>query len=293
MRGMLPSLATALLVTLRALSVTASMATEPAPEELLASRGLKRSGMNFVVQSESELIPKVAKLQPDYRKLKNLYDQLAAAMQIQAEYDLLDDRWTVVNEQLRNVQAEIDAHPPTSNNELKQSWQNLLDAERQLRLVYNELRREVNLRYKRLVPEAEREQLQRDFLKQRDDFLETSRELREQADKIKDTYNTLSRDDGVKKSLDAIKVSTKARVSLGPSPDFKKASAWLINAVRSTSPESLAPKANKKNSKSIAKGKSAAKGKLATAGKERSSKSAQKGSGDNAAAPCEPAAKPK
>ena len=125
----------------------------------------------------------------------------------------------------------------------------------------------------------------RDFLKQRDDFLETSRELREQADKIKDTYNTLSRDDGVKKSLDAIKVSTKARVSLGPSPDFKKASAWLINAVRSTSPESLAPKANKKNSKSIAKGKSAAKGKLATAGKERSSKSAVEGSGDNAAAP--------
>ena len=105
----------------------------------------------------------MAKLQPDYRKLKNLYDQLAAAMQIQAEYDLLDDRWTVVNEQLRNVQAEIDAHPPTSNNELKQSWQNLLDAERQLRLVYNELRREVNLRYKRLVPEAEREQLHARF----------------------------------------------------------------------------------------------------------------------------------
>ena len=212
-----------LLVALGTLGGAASMAAEQTPEELLASRGLKRSGVLFILEAESEFVPKVTKLLPDYRQLKRVYDKLATAMQIQAEYDVLDDQWTLVNEQLRNVQAEMDAHPPTSNNELKQSWQNLLEAERQLRFQYNELRREVNLRNKKLVSDSEKKQLEHDFLKQRDDFLESSRELRALADTIKNNYNALSQDETVKKSLDALKISTKARVSLGPSPDFKKA----------------------------------------------------------------------
>ena len=64
--------------------------------------------------------------------------------------------------------------------------------------------------------------MQRDFLKQRDDFLETSRELREQADKIKDTYNTLSRDDGVKKSLDAIRGLDESRCVARPLSGFQE-----------------------------------------------------------------------
>jgi hypothetical protein len=293
MRDTRSSLATVLLVVLGTLGAAASMATEPTPEVFLASRGLKRSGVLFVVEGETEFVPKVNKLLPDYRQLKGLYDKLDTVMRFQAEYDVLDDQWTLVNEQLGNVQADIEAHPPTSNNELKQSWQNLLEAERQLRFQYNELRREVNLREKKLVSDSEKKQLERDFLKQRDDFLESSRELRASADKIKDNYDALAQDAAVKKSLEALKISTKARVSLGPSPDFKKASAWLINAVRSTSPESLKPKARKKSSKNTANGKSTAKGKEATSGAKRSNNSAKKGAGDNDPAASEPVATPK
>jgi hypothetical protein len=293
MRATRSSLATALLVAVGSLGGVASMAAEQPPEELLASRRLKRSGVLFILEAETEFVPKVTKLLPDYRQLKGLYDKLATAMQIQAEYDVLDDQWTLVNEQLRNVQAEMDAHPPTSNNELKQSWQNLLEAERQLRFQYNELRREVNLREKKLVSDSEKKQLERDFLKQRDDFLESSRELRASADKIKDNYNALSQDEAVKKSLEALKISTKARVSLGPSPDYKKASAWLINAVRSTSPESLKPKVRKKSSRNTISGKSTAKGKEATSGAKRPNNSAKKGAGDNDPAASEPVASPK
>ena len=189
MRATRSSVATVLLVALGTLGGAAAMAAEQTPEEILDSRGLKRSGVLFILESEAEFVPKVTKLLPDYRQLKGVYDKLATAMQIQAEYDVLDDQWTLVNEQLRNVQAEMDAHPPTSNNELKQSWQNLLEAERQLRFQYNELRREVNLRDKKLVSDSEKKQLERDFLKQRDDFLESSRELRALADTIKNNYN--------------------------------------------------------------------------------------------------------
>ena len=71
----------------------------------------------------------------------------------------------------------------------------------------------------------------------------------------------------MKKALEALKLSTKARVTLGPSPKFKTASAWLADAVRSTSPESLTTKTARK--KGITP-----KGKATTPGKERSSKGA-------------------
>ena len=114
------------------------------------------------------------------------------------------------------MQAEIDAHPPTSNNELKQNWRNLLEAERELQLQYSALRREVNLRYRRLDSISETEELKGQFKKQRGDFLDNSRELRELADKINESYNALSHDDAVKKSLSSLKLSTKEAVGLAP-----------------------------------------------------------------------------
>src|SRR5262249_6104262 len=170
----------------------------------------------YVVDAESDFVPQVAKLQPSFRELKATYDKLFTVVQNQAEHDFLNDQWTLCNEQLRNVQAEIDAHPPLNNNELRQNWNNLLNAEKQLRFQYNELGREVNLRYRRLVSDGEKERLQGEFQKKREDFLAKSKELRAQADKIKADYDALSRDDAVKKAPDALTLSTKARVTLGP-----------------------------------------------------------------------------
>jgi cytochrome c556 len=261
------SLAAALLtVVATALGETATVAADSAPEKLLEGRGLKRSGMLYVVDAEADFVPQVAKLQPSFRELKATYDKLFAVVQNQAEYDFLNDQWTLCNEQLRNVQAEIDAHPPLNNNELRQNWNNLLNAEKQLRYQYNELGREVNLRYRRLVSDGEKERLQGEFQKKREDFLAKSKELRARADKIKADYDALSRDDAVKKALDTLKLSTKARITLGPSPSYKKASAWLSDAVKTTSPESLTPKALRN------KAKNAPRGKGTTPTKERSGK---------------------
>ncbi len=100
--------------------------------------------MLYFLDVESEFIPNVAKLRPSFRQLEGLYRKLKAITHNQAEYDQLNDEWTLVTERLSNVQAEIGAHPVLSNSELKQNWQNLLEAERQLQYRYSELRREVN-----------------------------------------------------------------------------------------------------------------------------------------------------
>jgi hypothetical protein len=65
----------------------------------------------------------------------------------------LNDPWPGVNQRLRDIQAEIDTHPPLTNNLLRESWQNLLARKRQLRYEYNELNTQVTLRYRRLVPD--------------------------------------------------------------------------------------------------------------------------------------------
>jgi hypothetical protein len=289
MRATGSSLAVALLIIVNALGDAAAVADDPNPEKLLEGRGLKRSGMLYVVDSEADFIPQVAKLQPGYRQLKATYDKLATIVQTQAAYDQLNDEWTLVNERLRNVQAEIDTHPPLNNNELRQNWNNLLEAERQLRFRYNELGRDVNLLYRRLVSDAEKERVQGDFEKQREDFLTKSKELRTQGEKIKADYDALARDDSVKKALETLKLSTKARITLGPSPGFKNASAWLTNALRSTSPESLRPA--RKNTKMTSKG-TGTRGRGAAQGKERTGKGATKGTRANPPASGKPEARP-
>jgi hypothetical protein len=239
--------ATGLLAVLGAVDGAAAIAADPPPDEVLKNRGLTRSGVFYVLDTEADFLDKVGKVQPSYQQLKGLYDNLFAILQNQAEYEELDRRWTFVNEQLGNVQAEIGAHPPLSNNLLRENWQNLLAQERQLKYQWNELSREVNLRYKNLIADWKRENLSNDFQKRRGDFLKETRDLRALADKIKQRYGELSKDDDVKKALGALRSSTKARFDLGPSPEFKKKSAWLISAEKATAPENFARKPTRKN----------------------------------------------
>jgi hypothetical protein len=271
MRATRTSLATALLAVISALGIPAANADDPAPEKVLEGRGLKRSGTLYVLDEESDFIPQVGKLKPGYGQLRAAFMKLAAVMQNQAEYKYLNDQWTLVNEQLRNVQAELDDHPPLSNNLLRQSWNNLLAMEKQLRYEYNAVAREVNLRYHRL-DDDEKSRLQAEFKKQREDFLEKSKDLQEQADKIKAEYDKLSKDGAVKKALDALKLSTKGSVGLGPSPAFKRDRAWLTDAVRSTSDESLNRTARRRNLREMIKGAAAVKERPAKAARAKTAK---------------------
>jgi hypothetical protein len=137
--------------------VVGSAAIASGPDDVLESRGLTRSGMLYVLDAEAGFLEKVGKLQPSHLELKRLYDKLFAIVRNQFEYDQLNGPWTGVNEWLRNVQAEIDTHPPLSNNLLRENWQNLLASERQLRYEYNELNTQVTLRYRKLVPDWQKE----------------------------------------------------------------------------------------------------------------------------------------
>ncbi|HZW35284.1 MAG TPA: hypothetical protein VFF52_31465 [Isosphaeraceae bacterium] len=238
--------AAVLLAVLGHLVGSAAIAGDPTPDDILKSRGLTKSGMLYVLDAETSFLDKVGKLQPSYRDLKGLHDKLFAVTRNQFEYDQLNDQWTGVNQRLRDVQAEIDTHPPLTNNLLRESWQNLLAMERQLRYEYNELNTQVTLRYRKLIPDWQKEQLTKDFQKRREEFLKETRDLRAVADTVKEQYGRLSKDDAVKKALGTLRSATKARVDLGPSPEFKNKSAWLISAERGTAPENFARRPTRK-----------------------------------------------
>ena len=155
---------------------------------------------------------------------------------------MLDNRYNLVTQQLRDVQAEQDSFPATSNNLLKQQWQELLDLEKQLRIQRNALNSELNLRYKNLASDSQKEKLTDEFQQRREEFLKETKEPRALAEKIKDKYAELSKDDSVKKALADLRVSTKARLNLGPTAEFRKKSTQLRNAEAELSPKNFVRK---------------------------------------------------
>src|SRR5262249_17334916 len=148
------------------------------PAEVLESRGLTRSGAYYVLDAESEFLEKLVEVQPLYDQLRGLFTRLAVIAQSDSEYDEIDRQRDLVNERIGNVQAEIDAFPSLSNNLLKQRWQELLELERQLRVQWDELNRERNLRWRALTPDWQKEKLSQEFRERRADFLKKSRDLR-------------------------------------------------------------------------------------------------------------------
>jgi hypothetical protein len=264
MFGNRPSWAAGLLALFVAAQGATAIAAVQTPDELLKSRGLTKSGSVYVLDDEADFLEKFAKVQPRYRQLQELYNKLYVIAQNQYAYDEIDNQYNIVTEQLRNVQAEQDAFPSTSNNVLKQQWAELLELERQLRFQRNALNRELNLRYKNLASDRQREAHSDDFQKKRDNFLKETKEPRAVAEKIKEKYGELSKEEAVKKALAAVTAATKARVNLGPTAEFRKKSTQLKNAEAELSPKNLVRKpAGKKSQKPQAnrKTKDAPKGK--------------------------------
>ncbi len=64
MRGARSSLVMALLAIAATPGAIAAVADDPNPEKVLEGRGLKRSGTLYVLDQESDFVPKVAKLRP-------------------------------------------------------------------------------------------------------------------------------------------------------------------------------------------------------------------------------------
>jgi hypothetical protein len=230
-------------------ATTFSSEAVESPDAVLKARGLKKNGSIYVLEAETEFLDKIAKVQPLYDQMTKSFAQLDVAVRARNEYDGMDMQYKLLTEQLRNVQAEIDAHPPLSNNTLRQNWNDLLETEKQLRFQRNALDRELDLRYKSLVSESKRESLMNEFQKLRENFLKESRDLRPLIDRVNGDYEKLARDEDVKKAVAAIRASTKSPFSLGPSPEFKRKSALLKNAEKVFSPASLTAKRSTKGSR--------------------------------------------
>lgn len=243
------------------------------PDAILKARGLKKSGLIYILDSETEFLDKLARVQPLYDQMTKSYATLDAAVRAQSEFDAMDLQYKLVTERLRNVQAEIDAHPPLSNNVLRQNWYALLESEKQLRFERNALDRELDLRWKSLVSESKREAMMNEFQKQRQSFLKESRDLRALIDKVNERYEQLGRDEDVKKAISTMRTSTKSRVSLGPSPEFKRRSTLLKNAEKTFSPASLTAKQKPRSSKGAKRNSPGANTKASTSSARKESAS--------------------
>ena len=214
------------------------------PQEVLKARGLIRAGSHFVVGSEAAALDKFEQVVP-------LMDQIGRLSRKYAEFTQIDDQLAaaeIAHEELRRAFDEANATLSRMPNGTKVNSQlNQLYAEQ--RLHCDNLARQRNacleavsmLRGQR-APAGVKQELERDFIAKRSEFLKAANELMPSLEKAKAEHKKLQDDAVVKSALDAVRRSTKAAAALSPVGNLQNAIDKIKQAVRTYSPETNASK---------------------------------------------------
>jgi serine/threonine protein kinase len=197
------------------------------PDDVFKARGLTRIGPLYILDAERDFLKSLPKITPLYGEVKARFVQLAAVYQSWAEYDARNFEYKDLLARSRAIRAEIEAVPPNTNNLLKQE---LLDLEKRVKVQLNDLDRELDFRYSKLVGQNQCETLFGEFQEKRAEFLKESRSLRARGDEIKGRYQALSKDDTLTSAIKEQRRSTKTSLDLGPSQAFTTRSVELKKA---------------------------------------------------------------
>jgi hypothetical protein len=238
---------------------TSSPASNPAvstpspdsPKEQLKARGLTRSGSYFVVASEGDVLEKYQKIRPLVDRLEQAYGEYARVVQNQLLLAEAEEYRNQMSAQVNAANAELSKMPngPRANSLQKQEFL----AAQAIRDNYVQERNSSSaaveaLRRQQFRPERN-EQIAKDFMAKRADFLKAVPEWKKLMDKTREEYHKLQGDRAVKGALAAIRRSTKAAAALGPTKDLQSAIDTIRNAERAVSPETNAPKKKRQERK--------------------------------------------
>ncbi len=214
------------------------------PEEKLSTRGLSRSGTYFVVESETEILEKFAKMRPLIASIAQPFNTFARALR--NEMLLADAEWyhndmrARVDEASKVLSTMPNGAKANSQEKLDyQAAQAFLDGLTQER---DNASRAVEAIRAQQIPAGRKEELVKDFKAKWSDFLRATDELTPLIDSALGEYRKLRSDPSVTDALAALSRSTKAAAHLGPSKNLQKALDTIKEAKRAYAPETAAPK---------------------------------------------------
>jgi hypothetical protein len=211
-------------------------AQELRPAEVLKSRGLNRqrgSSPIWVLTGEAPVLK-------NYRAARGLATQLAIAQRqeqaiemgdqdpkalidfYRAQISQYDQQVAAIDQQLANL------GPPTGHaaadyarNLLVREQNAIIREQRRLGTLIRNLYDQIGM---------QREwkwQVSKEVVRLREAYMQAIEDLRESVPKILKNYAELGKDEGIRKALAALSVSSRTEQKLGPSRDFQAAVKWL------------------------------------------------------------------
>ena len=232
-------------------SAGSATATADSPEEQLKSRGLRPSGPYFVVASEGEALEKYRKIRPLVDQMAQAYGKYAQVVQNELLLAQAEEYHTQMSAQVNAANAALSKMPngPRANSFENQEYQAAQAIRDGLVQERNSSSAAVEaLRRQQFRPER-KEQIAKDFMAKRSDFLKAEAELAKPIEKAKEEYRKLQGDSAVKDALAAIRRSRKTGAALGPSKNLQNVIDTIRKAERAYSPETNAPKKKRQEAK--------------------------------------------
>jgi hypothetical protein len=263
---MLAKRCTGLVGLLVVLGGSGALADDYSAEGVLKAHGLTRSGVFFIVASESEAIENTQlKVRPLVQYMAQAHGKFAVVLENEMLLEEAEDYKIRVVSEIGNVDLALPDMPRRNILEKQQAlqaqqWRNQLSKE------LNVTNNQIAALHRRQVPQGVKMKLEKDFEQKRSDFLSAAADLRPLADKTMGEYNELKGNASVKNALNAYKQLTKANIPLGPSKDFVKAIQFVKSAERTYSPETAAPNKKKKKPASLKGSRAAMSSKKAATG---------------------------
>jgi hypothetical protein len=263
---MLTKRCTGLAALLVVLGGSGAFAADTSAEDVLKGHGLTRSGVFFIVASESEAIENTQlKVRPLVQYMAQAHGKFAVVLENEMLLEEAEDYKIRVVSEIGNVDLALPDMPRRNILEKQQAlqaqqWRNQLSKE------LNVTNNQIAALHRRQVPQGVKMKLEKDFEQKRSDFLSAAADLRPLADKTMGEYNELKGNASVKNALNAYKQLTKANIPLGPSKDFVKAIQFVKSAERTYSPETAAPNKKKKKPASLKGSRAAMSSKKAATG---------------------------
>jgi len=206
------------------------------PKEVLRENGLSQAGTYFIVESEAPVRQKIANMQPVMLDMEAKFNLWRAALINEDEFQYLTDYRLELQAELQNVDDRLGSMPKNTPIERQAVAQVTAYRQRVVREM-NENQIQIELRRKRLVGQAGKEKLERDFDKVREKFLTAIGDLKPLYDKVKEDYEVLSKNKSVMNALRSHSESAKAKYKLGPSDKLTKEAFLVQKYEASYSPE--------------------------------------------------------
>ena len=230
------------------------------PKEVLSAQGLTRSGASYILKDrEEECFKKFEEIRPLYEKLETSFNKLAAVAESDAQITQLQAAQAMTQQELQMLSAQgnsMRGYGGYGGRYARYAQNPTAQARQQLQMQQRVLSQQLNMAKQQGPTANQKQEAQGLYEKNRNALLESSTEVRELFEKVKQEYTDIEAEPTVRTALGALRKSAKAQLKIAPSAEFNKKLAQLKQLEKMMRPESASQAASAKTkSKRSAKSK--------------------------------------